>query len=320
MTLAKSQQKRVVSLIASATEIVTAVGRGDWLVGRSHECDFPIDVLSLPALTAPKFEVSGSSTDIDARVMAIVKDGLSVYRVDADALKVLAPDVIVTQDQCEVCAVSLKDVAEATCRWAGQAVNVVSLRPNGLIDIYDDIMRVAESIDADEAGRAVVARMKDRLDQIQRRTAVGAVRPSVVFIEWIEPLMTGGNWMPDLIAIAGGRDLLGVPNGHSPLISWDDLAAADPDVVIVAPCGFDIPRTLQEMPLLQDNQHWSKLKAVRENRVAVGDGNALFNRPGPRIVETAEILAEILHPDLAAFGHETRGWVRLSPQRQASTS
>lgn len=320
MPQSEAHPKRIISLIASATEIVAAVGRSGWLVGRSHECDFPGDVLKLPTLTEPKFEVSGSSAQIDARVTAIVKEGLSVYRVDADALQALSPDVIVTQDQCEVCAVSLKDVTEATCNWAGKSVDVVSLRPNSLADIYDDIVRVGESIEAREESRLLVARMKQRLDAIKAQTSAASRRPDVVFIEWIAPLMTGGNWMPELIAIAGGGDLLGVPDGHSPLISWDDLVAADPDAIVVAPCGFDIARTLEEMPLLEANEHWSRLKAVRDGRVIVGDGNAFFNRPGPRIVDTAEILAEVLHPELGKFGRETTGWVRFEAGKAVPAS
>jgi len=308
--------KRVVSLIASATEIVAALGRQDWLVGRSHECDYPPEVTSLPALTEPKFKVSGSSAQINERVLDIVREGLSVYRVDPDKLKDLAPEVIVTQDHCEVCAVSFKDVKEATCRWAGQNIEIVSLRPNSLEDAFRDIERVAASLDAAAQGRALVGRLRRRLADIE--APAGALpRMSVAFIEWIDPLMTGGNWMPTLIRIAGGRDLLGTADAHSSFISWQDLAAADPDVIVIAPCGFDIERTVSEMPVLEASVHWSHLRAVRDGRVYIGDGNAYFNRPGPRLVETAEILAEILHPDAFDFGHEGRGWVRLAPSLPA---
>ena len=306
--------KRVVSLIASATEIVAALGRLDWLVGRSHECDFPPEVVALPALTEAKLEVSGSSADINARVLAIVRDGLSVYRVDPDKLKGVAPDIIVTQDHCEVCAVSLKDVEEATCSLAGQSIEIVSLRPNSLEDAFRDMARVAAALDAGSQGRALIDRLRGRLDDI-RNTAAALPRLGVAFIEWIDPLMSGGNWMPTLIEIAGGRDLLGVADAHSPFTSWESLATADPDVIVVAPCGFDIDRTVSEMGVLEQSGHWSRLRAVRDGRVYIGDGNAFFNRPGPRLVETAEILAEILHPEAFRFGHEGRGWVRYRGSR-----
>jgi len=301
--------KRVVSLIASATEIVAALGRRDWLVGRSHECDFPPEVVALPALTEAKIEVSGSSGDINARVLAIVRDGLSVYRVDADRLRQVAPDIIVTQDHCEVCAVSLEDVEEATCRWAEQDVEIVSLRPNSLEDAFRDMARVAAALDAGPQGEALVEGLRGRLEDI-RNTASSLPRTSVAFIEWIDPLMSGGNWMPTLIDIAGGGDLLGVADAHSPFTSWESLAAADPDVIVIAPCGFDIDRTVGEMAVLEQSDHWPRLRAVCGGRVYVGDGNAFFNRPGPRLVETAEILAEILHPGAFHFGHEGQGWVR----------
>lgn len=303
--------KRVVSLIASATEIVAALGRRDWLVGRSHECDFPAEVAALPVLTEPKFAIEGSSAQIDARVRAIVAEGLSVYRVDPEKLRGAAPDVIVTQDHCAVCAVSLKDVEAATCDWTGRSIEIVSLRPDGLSDVWNDIRRVAAALDAASEGERLIGRIRERLAAI--RSATGSrEHPGVAFIEWIDPLMSGGNWMPTLISLAGGRDLLGVENGHSPFLSWDNLVSADPDVIVIAPCGFDIGRTLREMPVLESRGEWVRLKAVRNGRVYIGDGNAFFNRPGPRLAETAEILAEILHPSVFHFGHQGRGWNHFS--------
>src|SRR5262245_63523416 len=190
--------RRVVSLIASATEIVSALGRNDWLVGRSHECDFPPEVARRPALTAPKFKVEGTSAEIDARVQQIVREGLSVYRVDGDALKALVPDIIVTQDHCEVCAVSLADVEAATCSWTGRPVRIVSLSPDSLADAYADIRKVAQALAAPEAGDALIQLMRERIAAVRIRVA-GRPRPRVAFIEWVEPLMAGGHWMPELI-------------------------------------------------------------------------------------------------------------------------
>jgi iron complex transport system substrate-binding protein len=286
---------RVVSLIASATEIVCALGEGGRLVGRSHECDYPPEVGRLPALTAPKFEVGGASAEIDARVRAIVRDGLSVYRVDGDALRALNPDVILTQDHCEVCAVSLADVEAAICTWTGRPVEVVSLRPDSLADACADIRRVAHAMGVPEAGDALVLQMQRRIANVGARVG-GRPRPRVAFIEWVEPLMAGGNWMPELIEAAGGGNLFGSAGKRSDWMQWADLAAADPDAIVVAPCGYDLARCLEELPLLEARPGWSDLAAVRAGRVYFADGNAYFNRPGPRLADSAEILAEMLHP------------------------
>jgi iron complex transport system substrate-binding protein len=304
-------QPRIVSLIASATEIVCALGARERLVGRSHECDFPSDVLDLPALTAPKFEVEGTSAEIDARVREIVRDGLSVYRVDGAALKALAPDVIVTQDHCEVCAVSLADVEAATCTWTGQPVEIVSLRPDCMADVYADIGRVARALGATDAGTRLVGEMQARLAAVRARVA-GRARPRVAFIEWVEPLMAGGNWMPELIEIAGGHNLFGEAGKHSDWMQWAELAAADPEAIVVAPCGYGLTRCLDELPLLQAKPGWANIAAVRQGRVYFADGNAYFNRPGPRLADSAEMLAGMLHPQAVEAMHERVAWVAMS--------
>ncbi len=304
-------QHRIVSLIASATEIVCALGARDRLIGRSHECDFPADVLTLPQLTAPKFKIQGTSAEIDARVRDIVRDGLSVYRVDGDALKALSPDVIVTQDHCEVCAVSLSDVEAATCTWTGRVVEIVSLKPDSMADTYADIRRVARALSAEPAGEALVSDIQTRIATVARRVA-NAPRPRVAFIEWVEPLMAGGNWMPELIEAAGGDNLFGTAGKHSDWMQWNELAAADPDVILVAPCGYGLQRCLEELPLLQTKPGWRDLKAVRSGRVFFADGNAYFNRPGPRLADSTEIIAEILHPELITPRHRGTAWVTMT--------
>jgi iron complex transport system substrate-binding protein len=302
-------QSRIVSLIASATEIVCALGARERLAGRSHECDFPPDVAALPALTAPKFKVEGTSAEIDARVREIVRDGLSVYRVDGEALKALAPDVIVTQDHCEVCAVSLSDVEAATCTWTGRPVEIVSLRPDCMADVYADIGRVARVLGVVDAGSRLVGEMQARLGAVQARVA-GRARPRVAFIEWVEPLMAGGNWMPELIEIAGGHNLFGQAGKHSDWMQWPELVAADPDAIVVAPCGYGLARCLEELPLLQAKPGWAEMSAVREGRVYFADGNAYFNRPGPRLADSAEILVEMLHPEASGSRRGRSAWVR----------
>jgi iron complex transport system substrate-binding protein len=234
---------------------------------------------------------------------------LSVYEVDAEALKTLAPDVILTQDQCVVCAVSLADVEQAVESWTECRAHVVSLSPHTLEDIYRDNQRIADALHAPEAGRELNARLRDRLAQIAADVA-GRARPKLAFIEWIDPLMSCGHWMPELIALAGGESAFGEAGGPSPWISLGQLAEADPDAILVAPCGYGLAKTLAEMALLDRDPMWLQLRAVHDGRVFVSDGNAYFNRPGPRLVESAEIVAEILHPGVAGYGHTGNSVVR----------
>lgn len=301
---------RIVTLLPSATEIVCALGFANDLVGRSHECDYPAGVEKLPALTAPKFKVEGTSAEIDQRVKQIVGDALSVYRVDAARLRDLRPEVIVTQSQCEVCAVSERDVEAAVAQWPGVQPRIVSLAPYALADVFTDIKRVAKALGATERGDALVAQMRARMDAIAARAGALATRPTFACIEWIAPMMSAGNWMPELAAMAGGDNLFGRVGEHSPWMKFEELAAADPEVIMIAPCGFDIARTVIELPALMRDPRWSRLRAVRDRRVFIADGNQYFNRPGPRLVESLEILAELLHPESFNFGHENIGWRR----------
>lgn len=302
---------RIVSLLPSATEIVAALGCADRLVGRSHECDFPLGVERLPALTAPRLKLEGLSGEIDRRVKEVLTQALSVYRVDADRLRALAPDVIVTQSQCEVCAVSLPDVEAATCDWTGRAVEIVSLQAEDLAGVWRDVRRVARTLHLDAAGDAVVAEAERRVAMIAAM-AQGLRRPTVACVEWLEPLMAAGNWMPELVALAGGRNLFGEAGKHSPWMTWDDLLNADPEVILVLPCGFDLPRNRAEIGVLTGDPRWPRLAAVRAGQVYLTDGNQFFNRPGPRLVESLEILAEILHPGVFAFGHRGQAWEPLA--------
>ncbi|MBI1926915.1 cobalamin-binding protein [Candidatus Poribacteria bacterium] len=304
--------QRIISLIASGTEIVCALGFEDQLVGRSHECDFPESVKRLPICTEPKFNTNGTSYEINQRVKAILQEALSVYRVHADTLKQLHPDVIITQSQCEVCAVSLRDVEQVVCEWLDSRPRIVSLEPNGLSDVWADIGRVAEALGTSERGADLIRRLKQRMDAISERARVIPEKPTVACIEWIEPLMAAGNWMPELIQMAGGVNLFGEVGKHSPWMTWEELCAKDPQVIIILPCGFNIKRSREDMPVLTQKPEWSHLRAVRNGRVYLTDGHQYFNRPGPRLVESLEILAEVLHPDVFHFGHEGTGWEYLT--------
>ncbi|MDE2852294.1 MAG: ABC transporter substrate-binding protein [Acidobacteriota bacterium] len=301
-------EPRIVSLIASATEIVCALGFEDCMVGRSHECDYPQSVGKLPVCSSSKVDVDGSSRAIDDQVRAIVADALSVYRVDAGLLDELAPTVIVTQTQCEVCAVSLKDVEQAVCELVASEPRIVSLAPMDLGDVFSDIHSVASALRRPERSERLNAALTARLDAIRERSSGLGDRPTIACIEWIDPLMHAENWVPELAEIAGGRVMLGEAGRHSGYFEFERMVEADPDVIAVMPCGFDIRRTAAEMPPLAAQPGWSELSAVRSGRVFLTDGNQYFNRPGPRIVESAEILAELLHPGVFDYGHRGSGW------------
>jgi iron complex transport system substrate-binding protein len=303
---------RIVSLICSATEIVSALGFESDLVGRSHECDYPSSILRLPVCTAPKFDVKEGSADIDRSVKQLLQEATSVYRIDTDLMRSLAPDVIVTQSQCEVCAVSLRDVERAVCSWAGSPARIVSLQPDRLADVWADIVRVAEALGVPDRGASLIARLQGRMRAIADQTAA-LQPPTVACLEWIDPLMAAGNWMPELVEMAGGVNIFGVAGKHSPAMTWEQLWRSNPEVIVALPCGLDLERTRRELAMLTCRSEWSGLHAVRSARVYVTDGNQYFNRPGPRLVESLEMLAEMLHPGYFQFGHHGNGWQRFQP-------
>ena len=302
---------RILSLIPSSTEIVCALGFENQLIGRSHECDFPSSVQKLSSCTAPKFKVEGTSAEIDQRVKSILKNALSVYQIDEKKLQQMQPDIIITQAQCEVCAVSLKDVENAVCEWVESRPQIVSLEPNQLSDIWKDFINIAEALGVKEQGHELVSQLKQRMNKIAQKTINFPQKPTVVCIEWIEPLMSAGNWMPELIEMGGGINLFGVAGEHSPWMTWEQLLEANPDVILVMPCGFNLSRSKAEMSLLSQKPEWTQLNAVQNQQVYLTDGNQYFNRPGPRLVESLEIIAEILHPAHFDFHHQQSGWEQL---------
>ncbi len=306
-----SASLRIVSLIPSATEIVCALGCGDALVGRSHECDYPPEVARLPVLTAARLSPAAGSAAIDREVKALLRDALAVYRIDEAALKALAPDLIITQSHCTVCAVSLAEVEQAVCDWVGRTVRIVALEPTRLDEVWTDIERVAEALDRPAEGRALAARLRERVAAVTAQAAAQRRRPSVGCIEWIDPLMAAGNWVPELVGLAGGEDRLARAGLHSSWLDWEKLVHVDPDVIVFMPCGFDMARTRAELPVLSDRHGWEWLTAARTGRVFLTDGNQYFNRPGPRLVESLEILAELFHPDVFGAGHRGTGWQPL---------
>jgi iron complex transport system substrate-binding protein len=308
---------RIISLIASATEIVHALGMGDFMVARSHECDFPSTVLSLPACTSPKFAISGNSREIDTLVKETLQTALSVYQVDEELLERLQPTLIITQSHCDVCAVSLRDVEAALSRHLTCQPEIVSLQPNALADIWNDILRVASALDRAATGERLIEKLKHHLNVTSVRAIASPQRPTVACLEWIEPLMAGGNWVPELVEMAGGINLFGVAGKHSPWLEWNELCRHDPDRIVVMPCGFDLDRTEKEMYWLTKRREWESLRAVKGGQVYLTDGNQYFNRPGPRVVESLQILAEILHPELFPPELEGKGWKKFGERGQA---
>lgn len=283
----------MVSLLPSATEIVCALGRADMLVGRSHECDFPPGIEKLPICTRPRLDLGGSSAMIDAKVKEAVADAAAVYEVLRDPLSDCAPDLIITQDQCEVCAVSLADVEAAVCEWTGRPARILSLKPMTLGDVFDDVARVGAALGVAEHGRAVAEQLAERAGALVADAQ--PPRPRVACIEWTDPLMAAGNWVPEMVAMAGGIDVFGEAGEHAPWITWNDLKAADPDVIVFMPCGFGLERAAAEARLLMDRQpDFKNLRAARAGRVYATDANAYFNRPGPRLVDSLALLTAAL--------------------------
>jgi len=302
---------RIVTLLPSATEMVCALGLERQLVGRSHECDFPSSVTYLPICTEPRFEVNGTSHEIDTRVKELLGNALSVYRVFPEKLQELQPDVIVTQTQCDVCAVSLLDVERALDSWIGKKPSIVSLQTTDLAGVWNDLHAVAKTLKQEAQGEKVLNTLQARMQEITQQTKPLQNSPKVACIEWMDPLMAAGNWVPELVDMAGGVNLFGQTGQHAPWITWEALQEADPDILLLLPCGFSLSQIQEHGHTLTSHPLWSQLRAVRTGNVYATDGNQYFNRPGPRLVESLEILAEIFHPQTFSFGHQGTGWIRL---------
>jgi iron complex transport system substrate-binding protein len=282
---------RIVSLLPSATEILFAIGGGDDVVGVTHECDFPEAAKALPHLTSSALPHAGSAAEIDRHVRKSLHAGSSLYHLNSELLERLAPDLIVTQELCAVCAVSYSIVNRAARRLTSDP-RIISLEPFSLEDVYANIETLGALTGREEGARALIPSLKTRIDALKARVAPSQQR--VLVLEWTEPPMSGGHWAPQLVEIAGGIPVLGNPGGNSQVLSWEQIAQEDPDVIIVAPCGFDLEKTQEAVKGLLALNEWNALRAVRSGNVALVDGNAYLNRPGPRLVDTTEIFADIL--------------------------
>ncbi len=307
----KMHQKRIISLLPAATEIICALGLESQLVGRSHECDFPENIQSVPICSDAKFISGTSSAAIDAQVKEILTDALSIYKIDKELIKSLNPDIVITQAQCKVCAVSEKEVEDALSDLLTKDTQLITLSPNTLADILREIKETAITLGVEERGNQLIEDLQERIDIVKHKLKFFPDKPKVAMIEWLSPLMIAGNWIPELVEIAGGTPVLAENGKHSPFVEWQQIYDANPDVIVIANCGFTINRSLQEIDLLLNQPGWRDIEAVKNNRVYIADGNAYFNRSGPRIVDTIEMLAEMITPKYFAFGYEGEGWIKF---------
>jgi iron complex transport system substrate-binding protein len=292
---------RIVSLLPSATEILFDIGAGDDVVGVTHECDYPPAAISRPHLTSSALPAAGSSAEIDRHVRRSLHEGSSLYNLDADLLEALKPDLIVTQELCVVCAVSYDIVQRAVRRLRGDP-RLISLEPSSLDDVFGTISFLGELTGHANEAATLLRALQSRVDALQARAANRTTRPRVLVLEWTDPPMSGGHWTPGLVELAGATPVLGNPGANSRVLAWDEIAREDPDAIVVGPCGFDLARTHAAIAELETNVIWHSLRAVREGRVHAIDGNAYLNRPGPRLVDTAEIIATQLDAETPRTG------------------
>lgn len=283
---------RVVSLLPSATEILFGIGAGPQIAGVTHECDFPAEARKLPVLTSSALPQSGTSAEIDRHVRRYLHQGSSLYHLDAERLAEIAPDLIVTQELCEVCAVSYHIVAAAARRLTGDP-RVISLEPSSLEDVYANILTLGDLTDCAPGAQSLVESLRSRESQVRVHSARDE-KPAILLLEWTDPPMSAGHWTPGLLESAGAAPVLANPGVNSRVLTWQEIAAADPDGVIVAPCGFDLDATNRAIAQLDENQTWRDLRAVRLENVFPVDGNAFVNRPGPRLIDTLEIFSTIV--------------------------
>ena len=289
---------RIVSLLPSATEIAFAIGLGDQVVAVSHECDYPPEARQRPAVTrSPLHGHTLSSREIDRRTTEQLHEGGTLYYLDAEHLAALAPDLILTQELCDVCAVAQPEVERAV-RVLGNAPRVLSLEPNTLGDVLGTIEVVGAATGCEPAAAALVGRLRARVAAVRAATAAVSNRPRMFCMEWTDPPWVAGHWVPEMVEIAGGTDVLGAAGAPSVRVEWERVREAAPDVLVAMPCGYDLARTLADRSVLAALPGWDALPAVQAGRAYAVDGSAYFNRPGPRLVDGLELLAHVLHPEL----------------------
>ena len=301
--------KRIVSLLPSCTEIICKLGYRDNLVGISHECDYPNTISGLPILTKARLSSEVNSNEINQNVSDLLKRGLSVYDVDSYLLKSLSPDIIVTQAQCEACAVSLRQVEGIVSNWARNKTEIISLEPNNLMEVWNGFDIIANAMDDPESSYILNAEINERFKILKDKLDGTVQKPNILCIEWIEPIMVAANWVPELVSLAGGNNVMSESGTNSNFCSWDEIKKTNPDIIIMMPCGFGIKKTLEDLHYFQKRKGWKELKAVKDKKVYIVDGKNYFNRPGPRLIDSAEILAEIIHPENFERKYFEHSWI-----------
>lgn len=289
---------RICSLLPGATEIAFALGLGDQIVGVTHECDYPADAKQKPVVVRSAIDTDRlSGQEIDGKVGELLETGKGLYLIDEEALRASAPELILTQGLCDVCALDYSEVVKAAARLPIQPV-ILSLNPRSLFDVLDDVVRIGAATQREATADAFVNDLRQRVEQIG--LAEPHYRPRVVCLEWFEPLYVAGHWVPEMVALAGGHDVLGRQTEPSFRVDWASVFDADPEIILLMPCGFDVRRAVKEANALRALPHWEELQAVKRGRVYALNGSAYFSRPGPRLVNGLEILARIIHPETVA--------------------
>lgn len=314
----KSRGLRVCSLLPSATEMVCAMGAREALVGVTHECDFPAGVERIRKVTRSRIPANLPSGEIDAAVRASLQDGGTLYELDMEALEELQPDLVITQRLCDVCAVAFDSVQEAVGSLKSRP-RLINLEPSSLADIFDCIRAVAQAVERAEAGEEVVASLERRVEKVRQKTAALAERPRVFCMEWVDPPFCGGHWMKELVELAGGRDELAKARWPSRRVEWRRVLEFSPEVIVLTCCGFELQRCMREGEILAGYEGAVELPAARNGRVYATNGSAYFSRPGPRIVESLEILAHLVQPEIFAAPGLERAFASIDLRRMAAT-
>jgi iron complex transport system substrate-binding protein len=306
---------RIVSLLPAATEILYAIGAGDSVVGVTHECDFPLDAARKPKLIRPRVDPSAPPAELDRQVRELVERGESIYAVDADLLASLAPDIIVTQDLCHVCAASPEDLASALSRLPRErAPRVLTFTPRTLADVWAGIRKIGEAVNCASRAQALASALEQSVSAIESATAGVAARPRVLCMEWFDPPYCGGHWVPEMVRLAGGTDLFGRVGEPSFPIAWEQILESRPEVIVLMSCGYDLARNVEVWKTARQPDGWNALPAVQNGRVYAVDANAYFSRSGPRLAEGVALLADLLHPEHAApvRGSESQRWRQIA--------
>ena len=299
----------IVSLLPSATEIIHSLGCSDMLVGISHECDYPPEIKGLPICSNPRFNTDGSSLKIDNTIKSLIQQALSIYEIDESLMAKLKPDLIVTQSQCEVCAVNLKDVERALKNNLNISPTIISLKPNTLLDVWKDIKNIGRLLGKEKLASSILGHIEESINEIENRSYHKTFK-SIACIEWIEPLMFAGNWVPEIVQKVGGRDVFGLSGKHSKWSKYEILFDENPDKIIFMPCGYEINKTYSEIKSLIKLAKWKKLKAFQTGEMYIVDGSQYFNRPGPRLLDSIKIMDEIIN-DGISHGYHGRGWMKF---------